>query len=119
MASGRRASMREGPLAQLFRNTDEEEARPAQGSPEGGVEEREPERPRAAEPRREAAGRARPEPPHGFERRATEAARRAQERAERRREREQRWGGTEGPPTPEERLRAVCSADIPENILDR
>jgi cell division protein FtsZ len=119
MASGKRASMREGPLAQLFSNTEEEEARPAQGSPEGGADEREPERPRAAEPRREAVGRARPEPPHGFERRATEAARRAQERAERRREREQRWGGGEGPPTPEERLRAVFSADIPENILDR
>ena len=28
MASGKRASMREGPLAQLFRKTEEEEARP-------------------------------------------------------------------------------------------
>jgi cell division protein FtsZ len=122
MASGKRASMREGPLAQLFRNT-EEEARPAQGSPEkeeprarakGGGAARVRERPRPEAPP-EAS---RPEPPHGFERRATEAARRAEERAERRREREQRWGG-EGPPTPEERLRAVFSADIPENILDR
>jgi cell division protein FtsZ len=122
MASGKRASMREGPLAQLFRNT-EEEARPAQGSPEEdprarsarGGEQREPERPRAEDP----PDAPRPEPAHGFERRATEAARRAQERAERRREREQRWGGREGLPTPEERLRAVFSADIPENILDR
>ena len=127
MASGKRASMREGPLAQLFRNTEEEdEARRAQGSPEGGADEREPERPRAREPRREAADvdeprdAPRPEPPRGFDRRrATEAARRAQERAERRRQREQRWGGGEGLPTPEERLRSVFSADIPDNILDR
>jgi len=28
MASGKRASMREGPLAQLFRKTEEDEARP-------------------------------------------------------------------------------------------
>ena len=37
MASGKRASMREGPLAALFRSTDEEEGA------EGGA--REPERP--------------------------------------------------------------------------
>ena len=30
MASGKRASMREGPLAQLFRKTEEGEARPEQ-----------------------------------------------------------------------------------------
>jgi cell division protein FtsZ len=109
MASGKRASMREGPLAQLFRNTEEEEkARPRPGPPEekGSGTEEPPER-------------RRPEPPQGLERRATEAARRAEEREERRREREQRWGGHEGLPTPEERLRAVFSADIPENILDR
>ena len=28
MATGKRASMREGPLADLFRKTDEQEARP-------------------------------------------------------------------------------------------
>ena len=48
----------------------------------------------------------------------TEAARRAEEREERRRERRQA-GRYEGVPTPEERLRTVFSADIPENILDR
>src|SRR5215218_1244506 len=139
MASGKRASMREGPLAQLFRKT-EEDARPeGKAREEGG--ERRTEEPRAGRPlpeRRPAEPRAqgrrpiesrgdeererreepRPEPPHGFERRATEAARRAEEREEHRREREQRWGHS-GVPTPEERLRSVFSADIPENILDR
>jgi cell division protein FtsZ len=135
MASGKRASMREGPLAQLFRKTEKEErleqeqrdAQPKAGRPlpEGGPspqitrqapEPRAPE-PRPPEPRPEAERRP-PEPPQGLERRATEAARRAEEREERRREREQRWSRYEGVPTPEERLRTVFSADIPENILD-
>jgi len=100
--------MREGPLAQLFSKT-EDEARPKPDSPEEG--ERPTEQPRAERPPAD--------PPQGFERRATEAARRADEREERRREREERWSGYEGLPTPEERLRSVFSADIPENILDR
>ena len=49
----------------------------------------------------------------------TEAARRAQERESRRTEREERYGRHEGIPTPEERLKAVFSHDIPENILER
>jgi cell division protein FtsZ len=168
MGTGKRASMREGPLAQLFRKTedearpeaeardeepaDERRAREPRGGrplPEGGpspqstrrlpepqaheqpelqrdhdqppiesrAEERRPIESRIDE-RSERAEERRPEPPHGFERRATEAARRAEEREERRREREQRWGHG-GVPTPEERLRSVFSADIPENILDR
>ena len=40
MASGKRASMREGPLAQLFRKTEEDEARPEK---EPRQEERAPE----------------------------------------------------------------------------
>jgi cell division protein FtsZ len=168
MGTGKRASMREGPLAQLFRKT-EDEARPDAGArdeepaderrakeprggrplPEGGpspqstrrlpepqaheqpelqrdhdqppiesrAEERRPIESRIDE-RSERSEERRPEPPHGFERRATEAARRAEEREERRREREQRWGHG-GVPTPEERLRSVFSADIPDNILDR
>jgi cell division protein FtsZ len=162
MGSGKRASMREGPLAQLFRKT-EDEARP--GEEPGSRDERAKEEPRAGQPlpeggpapqstsrlpepqgqqqpelqreteRRPAEGRRpiesrldeqperpaqrRPEPPHGFEQRATEAARRAEEREQRRREREQRWTRYGGVPTPEERLRSVFSADIPENILER
>jgi cell division protein FtsZ len=165
MGTGKRASMREGPLAQLFRKTEDEarpdaeerdedqaaerakEPRAGRPLPEGGpspqATRRMPE-PQAhdepelrteapAEPRRplepgrrpiesrqeQQPQERRPEPPHGFERRATEAARRAEEREERRREREQRWSRYGGVPTPEERLRSVFSADIPDNILDR
>src|SRR6187402_235089 len=110
MASGKRASMREGPLAQLFRKTDEEEA---------GAEA-----PRAeAEPK---AGRPLPEdgPAPQAMRQVPEPRpeRRAEERAERRRQREsgeepQRVSRYEGVPTPEERLRSVFSSDIPENIM--
>jgi cell division protein FtsZ len=55
----------------------------------------------------------------------TEAAKRAQARAEeraRRREREaneEPWSRYDGVPSPEERLRSVFSADIPENIMER
>jgi cell division protein FtsZ len=98
--------MREGPLAQLFRKTEDEPA----------------EAPRRAEP--EPAPERRPEQPgeRSFEQRATEAARRAEERARRRREEaqpERGWSRYEGVPSPEERLRSVFSADIPENILDK
>jgi cell division protein FtsZ len=111
MASGNRASMREGPLAQLFRKTEEEHAggkpaekkgpKPGPPLPEGGPAPKEP-------PTRAPAPTAR----------MTEAARRAEEREERRREREQRWSRYEGVPRPEDRLRSVFSSDIPENILE-
>ena len=112
MASGKRASMREGPLAELFRKTDDE------GGPQPSrKQEREPEK--APPPKKRAPEPPAPEPAQGFEQRATEAARRAEEREARRREREERWSRYEGVPTPEERLRTVFSTDIPENILDR
>ena len=147
MATGKRASMREGPLAQLFRKTDQEE--PPREEPR---EEREapPRQPRTGRPLPEdgpspQATRHVPEPqaqndPDGappaepaasakhaseernFEQRATEAARRAEERARRRDEeapRERGWSRYEGVPSPEERLRSVFSSDIPENILER
>ena len=88
MASGKRASMREGPLAQLFRKTEEDEARPEEKPrqeeraprappraeepklgrplPEGGPA------PQVTQPRSRAAGRRR--------RAMTEAAKRAEER---------------------------------------
>jgi cell division protein FtsZ len=140
MASGKRASMREGPLAQLFRKTEDdaqperEEARPEEprreersrepragkplpkGGPAPQVTRHVPE-PQASQP--EAAQRAEE---RSFERRATEAARRAEERARRREREEPReagWSRYEGVPTPEERLRSVFSPDIPENILER
>src|ERR687895_149397 len=67
--------------------------------------------------------RPRPESGRGME--LTEAARRAQQRAEeraRRREQEaehEPYSRYDGVPTPEERLRSVFSADIPENIMER
>jgi cell division protein FtsZ len=138
MASGKRASMREGPLAQLFRKTEDdaaperEQARPE----EERRRERAPEtEPRAGKPLPEGGPAAQvtkhvPEPQasqpeateRSFERRATEAARRAEERARRREREEPReagWSRYEGVPTPEERLRSVFSPDIPENILER
>src|SRR5215218_7384700 len=120
MASGKRASMREGPLAQLFRKTEDEEARPEQKPRQ---DERSTERdPKLGRPLPEGG----PAPqltrdvpePRGQTERMTEAARRAQERDEHRRERDARYG-REGIPSPEERLRAVFSHDIPENIMER
>ncbi len=107
MASGKRASMREGPLAQLFRKTEDEPTSepPARPAPAP--------RPEPRADRREDGN---------FEQRATEAARRAEERARRRDEESQPERGRsryEGVPSPEERLRTVFSADIPENILDK
>ena len=99
MATGKRASMREGPLADLFRKTDEQEARSeAEQKPEA---EPRPEQPPREEPRREEVPR---EP-------STEAGRRAEETD---------WRAETGRiPTPEERLKSVFSSDIPENIMER
>ncbi|HLM27416.1 MAG TPA: cell division protein FtsZ [Thermoleophilaceae bacterium] len=96
MDNAKRASMREGPLAQLFRKTDEEEAGAAKEEPKR--EERRPE-PKPEPPRQERRPEPRrAEPPSP----ATPAGSRY-----------------EGTPTPQQRLRTVFSADIPENILER
>ena len=147
MASGKRASMREGPLAQLFRKTeDEDESTEApredalREEPKQRASQQEgigapPARPAAsAQPR---GGRPLPEggpspqitrqPPEPAARsmELTEAARRAQQRAEERARRREQESGHErisrydGVPSPEERLRSVFSADIPENIMER
>ena len=126
MASGKRASMREGPLAQLFRKTEEDDARPEQKprQEERPAEERAPDQePKLGRPLPEGGPapqvtRHVPEPQaqtehHDLGGRRTEAARRAQEREERR----GRYEG--GVRSPEERLKAVFSQDIPENILER
>src|SRR2546421_11120732 len=89
MASGKRASMREGPLAALFRRT-EEDAKPEKESPGA---------PEADEPREGSP----PEP-------ATAAARE--------REPAEADQPDPTIPTPRERLRHAFSADIPENIMD-
>jgi cell division protein FtsZ len=143
MASGKRASMREGPLAQLFRKTEEDDARSAEPEakpkPEQEAKPRPEHEPKLGRPLPEGGPapqvtRHVPEPQaqteshdlggrrtesHDLGGRRTEAARRAQERDERRAEREERWSRYEGVPSPEERLKSVFSQDIPENILER
>ncbi|MEA2413247.1 MAG: cell division protein FtsZ [Thermoleophilaceae bacterium] len=107
MASGKRASMREGPLAALFRKT-EEEGLHGEGVP---AQEPKPEQPRRqAEPRQEfrtpqSEPELRPAPPSA--RKQPQPAETEPERRERRAAR-----------TPEERLREVFSTDIPENIME-
>src|SRR3954464_16052 len=106
MASGKRASMRGGPRAALFRKT-EEEGLHGEGVPQPAAESqarREPEprrefRPPAEEPE------LRPAPPS-----ARGDARRPEEVEERRERRASR--------SPEQRLREVFSTDIPENIME-
>ena len=122
MASGKRASMREGPLAQLFRKTEEDEARPKE-TPRQEEPPRREEEPKLGRPLPEGGPAPQvtkhvPEPQRQTER-MTEAAKRAEEREARRVEREGRYGRHEGIPTPEERLKAVFSHDIPENIMER
>jgi cell division protein FtsZ len=94
MPTGKRASMREGPLAALFRKTAEEEGMIEPG--EGGQEALPA--PPAAEERR-----ALPAPPH--------PSLGASDSSE----------PDEAPriPSPQERLRHAFSSDIPENVLER
>jgi len=135
--NGKRASMREGPLAALFRNTDadgvgdepreneyvrrenEDARREKQDVLREPVERsdvaRQELRPHVDEPGGEPeAGpepRSNPGPAPG-----SEPALGPDSPPEERRPAASRY---EGVPTPEERLRSVFSADIPENILER
>jgi cell division protein FtsZ len=137
MGTGKRASMREGPLAQLFRKTDEGEAPPEKDAPrrpereegkapeaESRGEERRPEQtePRGGRPLPEGG----PEPQvtrHVPEPQAHEQPELREPASEAARRREARARPTpryaEGVPSPEERLRNVFSSDIPENIMER
>jgi len=87
MASGKRASMREGPLAALFRKTETE-----------GLEARDGAVPASHEPPRAEAA----EPPVPEPAPAPAAAPRAEEPRV---------------PTPQERLRHAFSSDLPENMM--
>jgi cell division protein FtsZ len=132
MASGKRASMREGPLAQLFRKTDEPEGEEQQ------EKKPQPEQKKPAESGSEPRGgkalpidgpgpqttRQMPEPQgHEQQEPSSEAARREARRVERERRRaDAPVGPPEDPPripSAEERLRSVFSSDIPENIMER
>src|SRR5688500_18178170 len=136
MESGKRASMREGPLAALFRKTDEEGASKAEvrAEPTPEPEAREarpnpreaappaassPEPPEFTLPPREAAT-----PPREAEAPAQESASPeppapeppAPDAAAPPRESSSRYDGV---PSAPERLATVFSSDIPENIMDR
>jgi cell division protein FtsZ len=127
MATGKRASMREGPLAQLFRKTEEDAPQAEEPKREEPKREERPrEEPRGGRPLPEGG----PEPqitrhvpePQAHDQPelrepASEAARR-RERRERHANRP-RTSRYDGVPTPEERLRSVFSSDIPENIMER
>jgi cell division protein FtsZ len=109
MASGKRASMREGPLAALFRKTEEEglhgegvPARDAQPQPQDEAQSQERPRPEPQPTRRPPAEELRPAPPSA---RGPAPAVRPEEPA--------------APRSPEERLRTVFASDIPDNIMER
>jgi cell division protein FtsZ len=104
MASGRRASMREGPLAALFRRTDEDAPAAADVTAQAAAEAAEAAA-RAATPAAEPAP-----PVHPRESGAPHPSLLAPEPP------------VEEPatavPSPQERLRAAFSSDIPDNILE-
>ncbi|MEA2351892.1 MAG: cell division protein FtsZ [Thermoleophilaceae bacterium] len=102
MASGKRASMREGPLAALFRKTEEEGL---EGKPRPAAEE--PGQGTLDEQGGASAGGTDPSHPQ------------PQELPPRRRQDAGQPAERSGPRKPVERLRHVFSSDIPENIMDR
>jgi cell division protein FtsZ len=101
MATGKRASMREGPLADLFRKT-------ADDSPEA-----------EAKPRQES--RAEPEPESPAAQSRTPAAAEPGRRSHPSLHSSAPEPEVEEPriPSPQERLRHAFSSDIPENVLER
>jgi cell division protein FtsZ len=103
MASGKRASMREGPLAALFRRTEEDAVAPASAdaTTEAAAEA-------AAAASRDAAEAVAPAPeaPASAPHPALLAPSASVEEPE------------IAPPSPQERLRAAFSSDIPENMLE-
>src|SRR3954465_8374516 len=101
MASGKRASMREGPLAALFRKTETEGLPPA--APPRAEAEHPPPQPSPV------AERPPPPPPR------TEAAREPSRVAER--PPAPRQEPARRAPTPQERLRQAFSSDIPDNMM--
>ncbi len=91
MAASRRASMREGPLAALFRRTEEDAADATEAAADDAA---------AAE---QAAAPQAPAAPHPSLLASTASAETEPEIA---------------PPSPQERLRAAFSSDIPENMME-
>jgi cell division protein FtsZ len=114
MATGKRASMREGPLADLFRRTTEDGR--------DGVSQREPEVPAAStpEPTSPATESIQPPPDPGAPERATPDPRRRSHPSLEADARSPMFDEPERDiPSPQERLRQAFSADIPQNLMDR
>jgi cell division protein FtsZ len=103
MAQGKRASMREGPLAALFRKTEEEDEQAGSGGAARPGADAPPERGRDRKRDPEAGG---PHPSLAATAAAREAAARLDEPEH------------EPVPSPRERLRQAFSSDIPENMMD-
>jgi cell division protein FtsZ len=106
MAGGKRASMREGPLAALFRGTaeleaDEQAQRDERSKRETGQRETESRARQAWREAREPDPEPEPEAAPEPQRAAPVAERRDEPRA----------------PSPQERLRAAFSSDIPDNVM--
>jgi cell division protein FtsZ len=107
MASGKRASMREGPLADLFRKTEEAADAADQAREDAGTDRMPAPSTPAAQERRQ------PEPPPhprdtGFPHPALSTP-----------DEEPPAAPEPHVPTPQERLRHAFSTDIPDDILDR
>jgi len=110
MANPKRASMREGPLAALFRKTEGEDGEPAGGT---GIETESASAPAVAEAATPAAAAATPHPresglPHPALKGSTQADSDFKSDPD-----------EERVPTPRERLRHAFSSEIPENVMDR
>jgi len=103
MANPKRASMREGPLAALFRKTEGEDGEPPTGEPASAAEA-------AATP----PAAARPATPHPRESGLPHPALKASSTAT-----DEDVRGGDNVPTPRERLRHAFSSEIPENVMDR
>src|SRR5205823_13633601 len=109
MASGKRASMREGPLAALFRRTEEEGTEPGgEDGPAGREGEDTQERREGAS---EASTKRPPEP-------ATAAAREREGVGEAEAPEAEQAPERSSVPSPRERLRHAFSSEIPENVLE-
>jgi len=131
MATGKRASMREGPLADLFRRTTEDNPPPQQErEPEPAASAPEPESvaPPAPEPASPAPEPAPPAPEPAAPVPTPQATSPASESIQRRRAHPSLEADARSPmfdepepeiPSPQERLRQAFSADIPQNVMER
>jgi cell division protein FtsZ len=102
--SSKRASMRDGPLAALFRKTEQEDRAPASQQP------REPDAPAPTPPPATEAAAAAVHEPAAPERAPQSAPPEIAAEPEERRS---------GVPSPQERLRAAFSSELPQDMLER